>query len=188
MKKTVRITLVALGVLGAILVLTIICSLMFKSVGYAVVSACLGSRYGKVAETTLCTAKISTVLPIYKAKNKPFLILGPYPFDYDYYDFFFVSKTRVIRTATDKGGDIWAIIGNQLFLFDDLTNPYNPVRAPYWDDIARDPDSSIVLDSDTEAYVYSFKLEDKGAPVSFSIPAALFTADMPDDSKFVFKK
>ena len=42
---------------------------------------------------------------IYKAGNKPFLLIGPYTFSPDCRDFFFVNKKQVIRTATDKGGE-----------------------------------------------------------------------------------
>ena len=41
---------------------------------------------------------------IYKAGDKPFLLVGPYTFSQDCRDFFFVNKKQVIRTATDKGG------------------------------------------------------------------------------------
>ena len=68
-----------------------------------------GSVYRKVGEAAFDAKGYPRRLAVYKAENKPFLIVGPCLFHEgeDYEDFFFVNRTQVIRTATDKGGDMW---------------------------------------------------------------------------------
>ncbi len=117
-------------------------------------------------------------LSINKAGEKPFGLVGPYRFSEDYYDFFFVAKGAAIRTATDKGGDTWACIGNRLFLLDALAA--DRLRAPYWDDIRSDKAGAIEFEPASECYVFTFKLNSRDpAPVLFAIPERFFTPDMP---------
>ncbi len=124
-------------------------------------------------------------MSIYKAKGKALLILGPYRFYEEEYDFFFVAKDCVIRTATDKGGDAWLRFGKRLFLFDDMTEE-DRVRLPYWDDIGNDPAPFIRTLSGGAKYIYSFKLNSAdSAPVSFEIPAKFYTTDMPAAAPFL---
>ena len=76
-----------------------------------VLSVIFGSVYRKAGETVMTTeGGKSETLAVYKAKNKPFLIVGPCLFhgDKDYEDFFFVNRDQVMRMATDKGGDMWS--------------------------------------------------------------------------------
>ncbi len=179
MKKVIKKIITASIILGIALSMLLFCSLVFKPLGDVVFSICMGSMYRKVGEAILRSPGKHETLSIYKAQNKPFLILGPYRFDEDYYDFFFVNRTQVIRTATDKGGDAWVRIAGRLFLLDDMTH-WDRVRMPYWDDMKCDKNSSVRLDDDTDAYIYSFKIDHPEVQVSFAIPAKLFTSDMPD--------
>ena len=68
-----------------------------------------GSVYRKVGDAAFDAKGYPRSLAVYKAEHKPFLIVGPCLFHEgeDYEDFFFVNKTQVVRTATDKGGDMW---------------------------------------------------------------------------------
>ncbi len=179
MNRKIKKILVASFLVVIAIILVLCCAFAFKPVGDVVFSVCFGNSYRKAGETTLHIAGKDEILSIYKAPNKPFLILGPYRFDEDYYDFFFVAKDAVIRTATDKGGDTWVRIGNRLFLLDDLTTA-DRLRAPYWNDIRSDKGGSIEFDPSSECYLFTFKLNSRDpAPVSFAIPERLFTPDMP---------
>lgn len=177
MKKVIRKSIIALIILGSALSVLMICALAFSPVGNVVFSITSGSMYHKVGETTLQIAGQDEILSIYKAKDKPFLLLGPYRFDEDNYDFFFVNKDQVIRTATDKGGDAWVRFPKLLFMLDDMSD-CERLRAPYWDDIKCDESASVRLDKTTDAYVYSFRMNPPEVPVSFSIPAEFLTPDM----------
>lgn len=185
MKNSIKKIIVALLILGIIFVVILVCSLTFEPVGDVVFSICFGGRYRKVDNIALKVNDVETTLSLYKARGKPFLILGPCLFAEDYYDFFFVDKEQVIRTAIDKGGDAWVRIGSLLFMLDDMTRPEDRLRSPYWDDIASDPDSSIVFDLEKEMYIYSFRIDRKTVPTTFTIPAKFFTSDMPNAKDFV---
>ena len=105
---------------------------------------------------------------IYKAENKPFLLVGPYTFSPDCRDFFFVNKNQVIRTATDKGGGEFFQLGTWLFVIDDMSGTYqNRIRAPWWDEL-KNKDASVEKKNDQ--YVYTIFLEDVKKFVTFSIP------------------
>ena len=87
--------------------LIIIAAFTFKPFGKAVFSISAGSAYRKVGEASLETNDYSCMIAVFKAENKPFLLVGPCLFrdsEEEYEDFFFVNKTQVIRTSTDKGG------------------------------------------------------------------------------------
>jgi len=106
---------------------------------------------------------------IYKACNKPFLLVGPYTFSPDCRDFFFVNKKQVIRTATDKGGGAFFQFASWLFVIDDMSGTYqNRVRAPWWDEL-KNKNASAVQKNDQ--YIYTLFLEDEKKCVTFSIPA-----------------
>lgn len=179
MNRKIKKILVALLIVGITVVLVFLCAFEFKPVGDVVFSVCFGSGYRKAGEATLHNAGKDEILSIYKAPDKPFLILGPYRFAEDDYDFFFVNRTQVIRTATDKGGDTWIRIAKWLFLLDDMTGN-DRLRAPYWDDIQSDKGGSIVFEPQEQRYIFTFKLNSQDPmPVSFAIPARFFTSDMP---------
>ena len=90
-----------------------------------------------------------------------------------------LNRDQVIRTATDKGGDIWFRFAWQLFILDDMSGSGNDrIRAPYWDDLACDPGSSVTRDEARGVLVYKFAIDDGKTPVSFAIPEKLCTSDM----------
>jgi hypothetical protein len=105
---------------------------------------------------------------IYKAGNKPFLLIGPYTFSPDCRDFFFVNKKQLIRTATDKGGGAFFQLASWLFVIDDMSGSYQKrVRAPWWDEL-KSKNASAVQKRDQ--YIYTLFLEDEKKYVTFSIP------------------
>ena len=120
---------------------------------------------------------------VYKAGNKPYLLIGPYHFDRDNHDFFFVSKTEVIRTSTTQGGSCWVRFFGLLFIFDDLSH-WDCVRLPYWDDLENDKNSSVK--SENGKRVFRFRMKHPDRSVEFAIPEKLFTPDM--DTAYNFTK
>lgn len=172
-----------IGVIIFLSVLSLLVSFacMFKPLGDVVFSVTMGSMYHKAGEIILTIAEKNETIAIYKAEDKPFLILGPHRFDEGeiYEDFFFVNQDQVIRTATDKGGDTWFLLFNRLFVLDDMSD-CERLRAPYWDDLKVDKNSSVRYDKSMDSYVYSFKINNLTVPVSFSIPAKFLTPDMLD--------
>ena len=144
--------------------------------------AMAGNMYRKAGETVMTTEGGKTeTLAIYKAKNKPFLIVGPCLFHggEDYEDFFFVNRDRVIRTATDKGGDIWVRLPRLLFILDDMSDRNDRVRLPFWDELEH-KGASVRYDEATASYVYSLRINQPEQSVSFAVPEKLFTGDMPE--------
>ena len=133
-----------------------------------------GYKYQSCGITTVSDGKnfsdntLKQKVYIYKAGNKPFLLIGPYTFSPDCRDFFFVNKNQVIRTATDKGGGEFFQLGTWLFVIDDMSGSYqNRVRAPWWDEL-KNKDASVEKKNDQ--YVYTLFLEDVKKFVTFSIP------------------
>ena len=148
-----------------------------------------GNMYRKAGETVMTTegGKPET-LTVYKAHGKPFLIVGPCMFHEggDYEDFFFVNRCQVIRTATDKGGDIWCRAFGLLFMLDDMSDRNDRVRLPFWDDLEHQG-ASVRYDEATASYVYSLRINRPEQSVSFAIPARLFTSDLlnaPNDTRY----
>lgn len=138
----------------------------------------LADIYSAVGTVFIHTPDGIKTISIYKQHNKPFLLVGPYNFDRDYHDFFFVAKDCVLRTATDKGSE-WTIAGNYLLLNDDMSNSRNRLRAPYWFD-ATQTDGRISLNAQTQCYDFKISLDEKGKELAtFSIPVKFFTVDMP---------
>ena len=120
---------------------------------------------------------------VYKADNKPYLLLGPYRFARDNHDFFFVNKTEVIRTSTTQGGSCWVRFWGFLFIFDDLSH-WDCVRLPYWDDLEGDKNSSVK--SEKGKRVFRFRMKHPDRSVEFAIPEKFFTPDM--DTAYNFTK
>lgn len=181
MNTIIKKTFFVLAMLIAALSMLLAASFLFKPIGNVVFSITMGSMYRKAGETVLTMDGKNETLAVYKAKNKPFLIAGPCLF-YEgeaYKDFFFVNQDQVIRTATDKGGDTWFRLFARLFILDDMSD-CERVRAPYWDDLKCDKDSSVQFDKAMDSYLYSFKINGVKTPVSFTIPAKLLTRDMLD--------
>ena len=119
---------------------------------------------------------------IYKAVNKPYLLIGPYRFDRDNHDFFFVSRTEVIRTSTTQGGSCWVRFLGLLFIFDDLSH-WDCVRLPYWDDLENDKNSSVK--SENGKRVFRFMIKNPDRAVEFAVPEKLFTPDMDTAYNFI---
>ena len=162
--------------------LLIFLAVAFDPVGNVVFSIAAGSVYRKVGEAAFDAKGYPRDLAIYKAARKPFLIVGPCLFhedDEEYEDFFFVNKTQVVRTTTDKGGDIWCRTFNRLHIADDLSD-CEVLRAPLWDDLRCSEGSSIRYDDTTDSYVYSFTIDSPTIPATLTIPAKFFTPDMID--------
>ena len=161
--------------------LIIIAAFTFEPFGKAVFSIAAGSACRKVGKASLKTNDYACMIAVYKAENKPFLLVGPYLFrdsEEEYEDFFFVNKTQVIRTSTDKGGDMWYRVSNCLYVMDDLSN-CECLRAPFWDELKCDKDSSVGYDGATDSFVYAFKNNDDIIQTQLTIPAKHF---MPVDA------
>jgi len=178
MKKFLKIAVVVLALSAYLASALLAAAVALPPVGNVVFSFFFGSSYRKVGESTFEAKGYPRTLAIYKAENKPFLIVGPCLFHEgeDYEDFFFVSKTQVIRSATDKGGDMWCRTFGRLHIMDDLSD-CEVLRAPWWYELKHEG-SSIRYDDATDSYVYSFSIETHTVPATLTIPAKFFTPDM----------
>ena len=177
-----KVFVIFLVILSVAVALIIIAAFTFKPFSKAVFSIAAGSAYRKVGEASLETNGYSRMLAVYKAENKPFLLVGPCLFrdrEEEYEDYFFVNKTQVIRTSTDKGGEMWCRVFNRLYVMDDLSN-CECLRAPFWDELKCDKDSSVGYDGATNSFVYAFKINDDRVQTKLTIPAKHFTPDMVD--------
>lgn len=160
--------------------------------GNAILAIIFGSVYRKVGEAAFAAKNYPETLAVYKAADKPFLIIGPCLFregdheDDAEEDFFFVNRKQVIRTATDKGGDLWGRTFGHLHMIDDLSD-CEVLRAPLWDDLKCDKNSSVRYDGATDSYVYSFTIERNTVPVKLTIPAKFFTPDMDRARSHAFR-
>lgn len=91
----------------------------------------------------------------------------------------------MIRTATDKGGDIWCRAFGLLFMLDDMSGRNDRVRLPYWSDLEH-KGASVRYDDATASHVYSLRINSPEQSVSFAIPDRLFTPDLlnaPNDKR-----
>ena len=160
------------------------CTFEYEPLDNVVFSFLFGSSYCKVGEAAFEAKGYPRTLAVYKARNKPFLIIGPCLFHEDEYyeDFFFVNRAQVIRTATDKGGDIWCRSIGRLHIADDLSD-CEILRAPLWDELECDPKSFVRYDDATDSYVYSFTIDTHTIPAKLTIPAKFFTPDMDNAPK-----
>ena len=95
MKKTVKKLLMTVALIFLAAILLFGAAFAVKPFGDVFFSLCFGSCYVCNGEAVLYQDGRKTVLPVYKAADKPFLLLGPYNFG-DYEDFFFVNKKQVI--------------------------------------------------------------------------------------------
>ena len=194
MKKDIRQgPIISAKYIGALAGLLVVVTILFPPLGVAILfppvemallclpPGTLGSYYHKAGETVCTIDGVSHPLAIYKARNRPFLLVGPCRFpDTGDEDFFFVSQTQVIRTALDKGGDMWFRFLNHLYIVDDLSNSWNLMRAPFWDEL-KCSSSEAQYDKTKESFVFAFHIDiddDTTIPVSFTIPERLFTPDM----------
>lgn len=166
--QTAAVVLIALTLLFA-------AALTLKPFGDLFFSFCFGSCYACVGEAVLYCNGRKTVLPVYKAADKPFLLLGPYNFG-DYEDFFFVNKKQVIGTVIDKGGDAWFRLGKYLFILDDL-NHWDVLRAPWWDYMS-DPKAKSEYDAFSQNRIYIFPFDPSNPTVRLEIAEKFFTDDM----------
>lgn len=178
MRKYIEIGIVALTLTVFLASVLLAAAVALPPVGNVVFSIAAGSVYRKVGEATFDAKGYPHSLAIYKAENKPFLIVGPCLFHEgeDYEDFFFVNRTQVIRTATDKGGDMWGRTFNRLHIMDDLSDG-EILRAPWWYELKHEG-SSVRYDDATDSYVFSFSIEKHMIPATLTIPEKFFTPDM----------
>ena len=181
MRKYIKIAIVALAFLLWLAMAVFAAAVACEPVGNVVFSIAAGSVYRKVGEAAFDAKGYPRSIAVYKARHKPFLIVGPCLFHEegeDYEDFFFVNKTQVVRTATDKGGDMWCRTFGRLHIMDDLSD-CEVLRAPLWDEL-KYAGSSVRYDGATDSYVYSFRIENDTLPAKLTIPAKFFTPDMLD--------
>ena len=149
----------------------------------ATILALFGYRYSKCGSIEFLSAEEKFSgraekqnVYAYAAKNKPFLLIGPYTFSPGDRDFFFVNTKQVIRAATDKGGGAFCQLGPWLFVIDDMSGSVqNRVRAPYWDEL-ENKKASVVKKGDR--YIYTLFLDDVKKSVTFAVPEKLFAPDM----------
>ncbi len=180
MRKYIEIVVVALALLLWLACAVFAAAVAYEPVGNVVFSIAAGSVYRKVGEAAFDAKGYPRSIAVYKARHKPFLIVGPCLFHEegeDYEDFFFVNKTQVVRTATDKGGDMWCRTFGRLHIMDDLSD-CEILRAPWWDELKCDKNSSVRYDKATNSFVYSFTPDGDAAQATLTIPAKFFTPDM----------
>ena len=175
LKKLFVVLLLLLFLSAAIFV----AALAIPPVGNVVFSIVFGSAYREVGEAAFNAPGYPATLAVYKHENKPFLIVGPVLFrdDGEREDFFFVNKTQVVRTATDKGGEIWCRTAKHLHILDDLSD-CEILRAPWWDELKCTPEASVKYDIAADSYIYSFALDNNSLPTTLTISAKFFTPDM----------
>ncbi|MBQ7206353.1 MAG: hypothetical protein IJS01_01010 [Lentisphaeria bacterium] len=137
--------------------------------------------YLRNMETEISVDGRTEKIAVYKARGKPYLLVGPYLFSRNHYDFFFVGRNEVIRTATSEGGSCWVRFFFFLFILDDLSGS-DSVRMPYWDDLENDPNASV--SSENGRRTFSFRIRHPERQVIFSIPEKLFTRDMENADNF----
>ena len=178
MRKYIKIAIVALAFLLWLAMAVFAAAVAYEPVGNVVFSIAAGSVYRKVGEAAFDAKGYPRSIAVYKAEHKPFLIVGPCLFHEggDYEDFFFVNQTQVVRTATDKGGDMWCRTFGRLHIMDDLSD-CEVLRAPLWDEL-KYAGSFVRYDGATDSYVYSFRIENDTLPAMLTIPAKFFTPDM----------
>ena len=177
MKKIVKNFVLTAAVIFLTAILLFGTAFAVKPFGDFFFSLCFGSCYMCEGKAVLYYNGRETVLPVYKAAGKPFLLVGPYRFG-DYEDFFFINKTQVVTTAVDKGGDAWFQIGKSLFVLDDL-NHWDALRMP-WKDFMSDPAARSDYDMSTHNRTYLFKLDRSSPAVRLEITEKLFSDDMVD--------
>ena len=149
----------------------------------ATILVLFGYRYGKCGSIEILSAEEKVAAKtekqnvyVHEAKNKPFLLIGPYTFSPGDRDFFFVNKKQVIRTGTDKGGGAFCRLGPWLFVIDDMSGSVqNRVRAPYWDELEN---KNASVEKKGDRYIYTLFLEDVKKFVTFAVPEKLFSPDM----------
>ncbi len=181
LRKSLKIVFVAILACILVTLALILVAITFKPCGNIVFSVAGGNAYRKVGEAALEANDHPRMLAIYKASNKPFLLVGPCMFheEEDYEDFFFVNKSQVIRTSTDKGGDMWCRVFNRLYIIDDLSN-CECLRAPFWDELKRNRESSVGYDGTSDSFVYLFRINNDSIQAKLTVPAKLFTPDMDE--------
>ena len=180
MRKYIEIVVVALAFLLWLACAVFAMAVAYDPVGNVVFSIAAGSVYRKVGNAAFDAKGYPRGIAVYKAEHKPFLIVGPCRFHEgeEYEDFIFVNQTQVVRTATDKGGDMWCRTFGRLHIMDDLSD-CEVLRAPLWDEL-KYAGSSVRYDDATDSYVYSFRIENDAVPAKLTIPAKFFTPDMLD--------
>ena len=177
MKKTVKKLFLTAALIFLTAMLLLGAAFAVKPFGDVFFSLFLGSCYVCDGEAVLHQDGRKTLLPVYKAADKPFLLVGPYNFG-DHEDFFFVNKKQVIGTAIDKGGDAWFRIGKYLFILDDL-NHRDVLRIPWWDYMS-DPTAKSEYDTSGKNRIYIFPLDLSNSVTCLEIAEKLFTDDMVD--------
>ena len=184
MMKILKHFILALGIVLLLAVSIPALSLVFPPAGAVVelaVEVVEGNIYYKAGNVTLQYEGEQIPVPVYKAKGRPFLLIGPHRFFEDE-DFLFVSPDLVVASATDKGGDSWNRIGGFLLMLDDMTCR-DRLRIPYWDLLNdRSPDVGVTSVNGTREYRV---IVDAGRKLTFRIPESLFTPDMPSAAPYL---
>ena len=185
MKKIVKNFVLTAAVIFLTAILLFGTAFAVKPFGDFFFSLCFGSCYMCEGKAVLYYNGRETVLPVYKAAGKPFLLVGPYRFG-DYEDFFFINKTQVVTTAVDKGGDAWFRIGKYLFVLDDL-NHWDVLRMP-WRDYMSTPAAKSEYDTSSKNRIYIFPLDPSNSTARLEINGKFFTDDMLDAYNVTIEK
>ena len=185
MMKILKHFILALGIVLLLAVSIPALSLVFPPAGAVVelaVEVVEGNIYYKAGNVTLQYEGEQIPVPVYKAKGRPFLLIGPHRFYEPDEDFLFVSPDLVVASATDKGGDSWNRIGGFLLMLDDMTCR-DRLRIPYWNLLKdRSPDVGVTSVNGTREYRV---IVDDGRKLTFRIPESLFTPDMPSAAPYL---
>ena len=185
MMKILKRFFLAVGIVLLLAVSIPALSLVFPPAGAVVelaVEVVEGNIYYKAGNVTLQYEGEQIPVPVYKAKGRPFLLIGPHRFYEPDEDFLFVSPDLVVASATDKGGGSWNRIGSFLLVLDDMTSK-DRLRIPYWDLLKdRSPDANVTSIKGAREYRV---IVDDGRKLTFRIPESLFTPDMPSAAPYL---
>ena len=185
MMKILKRFFLAVGIVFLLTVLILVACLVFSPEGTIldlIVEVIEGNIYHEAGTVTLQYEGKQIPVPVYKAKGRPFLLIGPHRFYEPDEDFLFVSPDLVVASATDKGGDGWNRIGGFLLMLDDMTCR-DRLRIPYWNLLKdRSPDVGVTSVNGTREYRV---IVDDGRKLTFRIPESLFTPDMPSAAPYL---
>ncbi len=135
-------------------------------------SLIFGECYTSSGKCVVKTENKRVTVDIYTAPGKKFVLLGPYRFDDTTEDFFFVNRRQVMRSATDKGGDIWFQCGKYLFILDDMSGKII-LRTSRWDMLADEKKSCVKYYEESNKYFFFLNDGSTDHPVEFSLAAEL---------------
>ncbi len=170
---------------GCVFLVMLIYAYAYHPTGDAITGLFFGNVYCKQGEAVFYFQESGKTesLNIYKAKDKPFLIVGPYWFGENsreaYRDFFFIRKNGVITSSVDMCGESWAVFLNLLFIASDFSGNVNScITRTDWRFHLPSEKATVRYDPETDMRIYSIRIYYNNTPVVFSIPEKLFTPDM----------